>query len=111
MTEPPPATSAHLRPAVTRLAIGVAVGVFGITFGVLAVSAGLTAWQAQAMSLLVFTGAVQFAAVGVIDSGGTPAAALGSAAPAGRPQRHVRPGPQHRPSAAAGCGACWPPSW
>jgi 4-azaleucine resistance transporter AzlC len=61
------------------LAIGFAVGVFGVTFGVLAVSAGLTALQAQAMSLLVFTGASQFAAVGVIDSGGTPAAALGSA--------------------------------
>lgn len=78
MTEPPPATS-PTSPGRDALAIGVAVGVFGITFGVLAVSAGLTAWQAQAMSLLVFTGASQFAAVGVIDSGGTPAAALGSA--------------------------------
>jgi 4-azaleucine resistance transporter AzlC len=78
MTDPPPATS-PTSPQRDALAIGVAVGVFGVTFGVLAVSAGLTALQAQAMSLLVFTGASQFAAVGVIDSGGTPAAALGSA--------------------------------
>jgi 4-azaleucine resistance transporter AzlC len=78
MTDPPPATS-PASPQRDALAIGVAVGVFGVTFGVLAVSAGLTALQAQAMSLLVFTGASQFAAVGVIDSGGTPAAALGSA--------------------------------
>lgn len=67
--------------SVTReaLAIGVAVGVFGATFGVLAVGAGLTPLQAQAMSLLVFTGASQFAAVGVLDSGGNAAAAVGSA--------------------------------
>lgn len=67
--------------SITRdaLAIGAAVGVFGATFGVLAVAAGLTPLQTQAMSLLVFTGASQFAAVGVIESGGTPAAAVGSA--------------------------------
>ena len=62
------------------LAISVAVGVFGIAFGVFAVATGLSAPQAQAMSLLVFTGASQFAAVGVIDAGGTAAAAVGSAA-------------------------------
>ena len=60
-------------------AIGVAVAVFGATFGVLAVGSGLSVLQAQAMSLLVFTGASQFAVVGVLDSGGTPAAAIGSA--------------------------------
>ncbi len=76
MTDPSSATPPRRRDA---LAIGLGVGVFGVTFGVLAVSAGLSAPQAQAMSLLVFTGASQFAAVGVIDSGGTPAAALGSA--------------------------------
>ena len=78
MTDPAP-DAARTSPQRDALAIGVAVGVFGVTFGVLAVSAGLTALQAQAMSLFVFTGASQFAAVGVIDSGGTPAAALGSA--------------------------------
>jgi 4-azaleucine resistance transporter AzlC len=68
-------------PAVARdaAAIGAAVFVFGATFGVLAVAAGLTTAQASAMSLLVFTGASQFAVVGVLDSGGAPAAAVGSA--------------------------------
>jgi 4-azaleucine resistance transporter AzlC len=63
---------------VTRdaLGIGVAVGAVGISFGVLAVNAGLTPWQAIAMSLLVFTGASQFAAVGVLASGGAVLAAI-----------------------------------
>lgn len=59
--------------------VGFAVCVFGVGFGVLAVTSGLTVLQAVAMSLLVFTGASQFAAVGVVEAGGTPAAAIGSA--------------------------------
>lgn len=59
--------------------LGVAVGVFGLAFGVLASTSGLTVWQACAMSILVFTGASQFAAVGVIGAGGSPLAAIGSA--------------------------------
>ncbi len=66
-------------PVTGSLVLGLAVGVFGISFGVLAVASGLTAAQASVMSLLVFTGASQFAAVGVIDTGGSTAAALGSA--------------------------------
>ncbi len=61
------------------LVIGAATGVFGIAFGVLAATNGLTVWQTMAMSLLVFTGASQFAAVGVIGAGGSEATALGSA--------------------------------
>lgn len=61
------------------IVLGLAVGVFGISFGVLAVASGLTAAQACVMSLLVFTGASQFAVVGVIGAGGSTAAALGSA--------------------------------
>lgn len=60
-------------------AIGLAVGVFGVAFGVFAVATGLSVAQAMAMSVLVFTGASQFAAVGVIDAGGTATAAVGSA--------------------------------
>src|SRR4029450_11560862 len=75
-SSPTPASSRLARDA---LAIGVAVGVFGVTFGVLAVATGLTVAQACAMSLLVFTGGSQFAAVGVIDAGGSPASAVGSA--------------------------------
>ena len=61
------------------LGIGVATGVYGISFGVLAVGAGLSVAQACAMSLLVFTGGSQFAAVGVIAAGGSVAAAVGNA--------------------------------
>ncbi len=59
--------------------IGVAVGVYGVSFGVLAVAAGLSPAQACVMSLVVFTGASQFAFVGVIAAGGGGLAALGPA--------------------------------
>lgn len=59
--------------------LGAAIGVFGISFGVLATTAGLTVLQACVMSLLVFTGASQFAAVGVLDAGGSIGSAFGSA--------------------------------
>ena len=61
------------------LAIGVATGAYGISFGVLAVGAGLTAAQACAMSALVFTGASQFAVVGVLGAGGGVLAAMAPA--------------------------------
>ena len=62
------------------LVIGVAFVVFGASFGVLAVSAGCSVWQACAMSLLVFTGASQMSAVSVVAAGGSPASAFGGAA-------------------------------
>ena len=55
------------------IAIGVATGAYGISFGAIGVTSGLNAWQTCALSLLVFTGASQFALVGVIGSGGDPA--------------------------------------
>lgn len=61
------------------LIVGFATGLFAVGFGVLATSAGLSVAQTMAMSLLVFTGASQFAAVGVIAAGGSPATAIGSA--------------------------------
>lgn len=66
-------------PVTASITLGVAVGVFGVSFGVLAVASGLSVGQACAMSLLVFTGASQFAAVSVVGAGGSTAAALGSA--------------------------------
>jgi 4-azaleucine resistance transporter AzlC len=69
-----------MRPVVVAsLTIGVAAGVFAIAFGVGAVSAGGTVLQTCVMSLLVFTGASQFSAVSVVDSGGSTASALGGA--------------------------------
>ena len=59
--------------------VGLAVGVYGVSFGVLAVAAGASVAQAMALSLLVFTGASQFAFVGVIASGGSAAAAVAPA--------------------------------
>lgn len=59
--------------------IGVACGVYGISFGVLAVAAGLTPAQACVMSMLVFTGASQFAFIGVLAGGGGALAAMGPA--------------------------------
>jgi 4-azaleucine resistance transporter AzlC len=59
--------------------IGLATGLYGVSFGVLAVAGGLTPAQACVMSALVFTGASQFAFVGVLTAGG---GALAAAAPA-----------------------------
>jgi 4-azaleucine resistance transporter AzlC len=73
--------NAPARRDITRraLAIGAATGIYGISFGVLSVAAGLSPAQTCAMSLLVFTGASQFATVGVIAAGGSAAAALAPA--------------------------------
>ena len=59
--------------------LGAAVGVFGVSFGVLATTGGLSVAQACVMSVLVFTGASQFAVIGVFGSGGSLGSALGSA--------------------------------
>ena len=62
------------------LGIGVAVGAYGISFGAAATTAGLSVLQACALSLLVFTGASQFALVGVLGAGGGGLAAVAGAA-------------------------------
>ena len=51
--------------------IALAVFVFGMSFGVLAVAARLPAWSVVLMSLLVFAGSAQFAAIGVIAAAGS----------------------------------------
>jgi predicted branched-subunit amino acid permease len=71
-----PARSATLRDAI---GLGLAVGLYGVAFGAAAANAGLSPLQACAMSLLMFTGASQFALVGVLGAGGGALAALGSA--------------------------------
>ena len=53
-------------------AVSVATGAYGISFGAIAVASGLTLWQACASSLLIFTGASQYALVGVLGAGGGP---------------------------------------
>lgn len=72
----------ELRRQVLResLAVGVATGAYGVSFGALAVAAGLDVWQAQAMSLLMFTGGSQFAFIGIIANGLSAAPAAVTAA-------------------------------
>lgn len=62
------------RSAIARdgLAVGIATGAYGVSFGAISVSAGLSILQTCALSLLVFTGASQFALVGVVAAGGAP---------------------------------------
>jgi predicted branched-subunit amino acid permease len=66
LTHSPPVA----RPVRDGVGLGLAVGVSGVAFGAAAVSSGLTAWQACALSLFAFTGASQFALAGVIAGGG-----------------------------------------
>ena len=61
------------------LSISIATGLYGISFGALAVAAGLSVAQTAALSFLMFTGGSQFAFIGVIAGGGAASAALGAA--------------------------------
>lgn len=53
------------------LSVSLAVGAYGTAFGAAAVAAGFSVLQACLLSLLTFTGASQFAVIGVIGAGGT----------------------------------------
>ena len=71
--------SSHARrSSVTRNAIGVglATGVYGISFGALAVTSGFSFAQTQVLSLGLFSGASQFAVVGIMGAGGGAVAAI-----------------------------------
>jgi predicted branched-subunit amino acid permease len=70
VTSAQPDARARPRPVRDGVGLGLAVGVSGVAFGAAAVSSGLSAWQACALSVLAFTGASQFALAGVIASGG-----------------------------------------
>ena len=52
------------------LGVGLATGLYGISFGALSSAAGLTLWQTQVLSLLMFSGGSQFALIGVIAGSG-----------------------------------------
>ena len=53
------------------ISIGVAVATYGVSFGALGTSTGLTVAQTCALSVLMFTGGSQFALVSTLASGGT----------------------------------------
>ncbi|MFD9354611.1 AzlC family ABC transporter permease [Streptomyces sp. NPDC060031] len=78
---PDGAAAGRPRAAVVRdaLGVGVAVGLSGFAFGVTAAGSGVSALQACVLSLLVFTGASQFALVGALAAGGNPFTAAAGA--------------------------------
>lgn len=77
------ARSAETKAAIrAALAVGIAVSAYGVSFGALAVAAGLDIWQTCALSLLMFSGGSQFALVGIIASGGVAAGGAGIASAA-----------------------------
>ncbi|MEV6551413.1 AzlC family ABC transporter permease [Streptomyces sp. NPDC051597] len=80
---PDPAVAGEHKPdsAVVRdaLGVGIAVGLSGFAFGVTSAGSGLTLLQTCALSLLVFTGASQFALVGALAAGGNPFTAAAGA--------------------------------
>lgn len=53
------------------VSIGLAVAMYGVSFGALGTTTGFTIPQTMALSLLMFTGASQFTLVSTIASGGT----------------------------------------
>ncbi|MER7533675.1 AzlC family ABC transporter permease [Streptomyces sp. NPDC097704] len=61
------------------LGVGVAVGLSGFAFGVTSAGSGLSVLQTCVLSLLVFTGASQFALVGALAAGGNPFTAAAGA--------------------------------
>lgn len=63
--------SRPFHPVRSAAVLAVAVGLFGVPFGVLAVATGVPPEMAVAMSALVFGGGAQFAAVGVLAAGGS----------------------------------------
>ena len=70
MTSPSAAASQRRQIHAKAISIGVATGAYALSFGAISVSTGLDVWQTQAMSLLMFTGASQFAFVGILGAGG-----------------------------------------
>lgn len=68
-----PEVTAAVRQGVS---VAVATGLYGISFGALAVVAGLSVVQTAALSLLLFSGGSQFALIGVVAAGGSPVAAV-----------------------------------
>src|SRR6202451_676271 len=62
------------------LSVALTVGAYGVAFGAAGIAAGFTVLQTCLFSLLTFTGASQFAAVGVMAAGGGAISAVAAAA-------------------------------
>jgi branched chain amino acid efflux pump len=66
------------RSEILRAAIGIGLyaAAFGVSFGAVSVTSGMTIVQTMVLSLVMFSGASQFAFVGVAGGGGSPLGAL-----------------------------------
>jgi predicted branched-subunit amino acid permease len=62
------------------LGIGVASGAYALSFGAISITAGLSLAQTCALSIVMFTGASQFAFVGIVGAGGSAWAGAATAA-------------------------------
>lgn len=78
----PTETLNQTRRSVIRDALGIAIasGAYAVSFGAISTAAGLSVLQTCALSLLMFTGASQFALVGVVGAGGNVWAGAATAA-------------------------------
>lgn len=72
----PRARNAILRDAA---GIGVATGAYALSFGAISTASGLSILQTCCLSLVMFSGASQYALVGVLGSGGAPLTAAATA--------------------------------
>ena len=77
----PDRDDATARRSVLRSAVGIGLyaGAFGASFGALATGSGLSLGQAMTLSLVMFSGASQFAFTGVAAAGGSAVAAVAAA--------------------------------
>lgn len=63
----------------TSLSVGLATGLYGVSFGAIGSAAGLSVPALMLLSVLMFSGASQFAFVGIVAAGGAPITAISSA--------------------------------
>jgi predicted branched-subunit amino acid permease len=61
---------------VNAVSVGLATAAYGVSFGAISVTGGLTVLQTQVLSVFMFTGGSQFALVGVLIAGGGGASAV-----------------------------------
>ena len=88
------------------LGVGIATGVYGVSFGAVSVASGLSVAQTCALSLVMFTGASQFAFVGVLSAGGAPVVRSDDGPAARHPQHPLRAAA--RPAARRGRAGAGP---
>ena len=73
MTEQPQ-EALNTRARAQGIQVALAVSLYGISFGALSVALGFSIGQTMVLSLLMFSGASQFAFIGIIGTGGVAAA-------------------------------------